>query len=179
MNHQNFVLQPFAPASPPPPYRLTGVISRRTGKLAICYELQGPLGELAIPSPASLPARRHGLWQETCFELFLAVRNTQPYWEFNLSPAGHWNVYRFEAYRQVRQEEAAFSSLPFEVQTEPDSLRLALEVELAPLVSDKQVLEGGISAILQGKSGALSYWALAHFGSQPDFHRRDGFLISL
>ena len=65
--------------------------------------------------PADMPARRDRLWEETCFEFFLAVKNSPRYWEFNLSPAGHWNVYRFADYRQGMQEEPAFASLPFSV----------------------------------------------------------------
>ena len=44
------------------------------------------------------PRRRDRLWEETCLELFLGEEGSERYWEFNLSPAGHWNVYRFEFY---------------------------------------------------------------------------------
>jgi hypothetical protein len=137
------------------------------------------LAELVIPARADLPAREHGLWEETCFEFFLAVKNSPQYWEFNLSPAGHWNIYCFQAYRQGRQEETAFRSLPFSVQSRPDSLLLVLELDLDRIVPADQALEVAIAAVSKLLDGQATYWALTHPGPQADFHRRDSFIIEL
>src|SRR4030042_7193941 len=60
------------------------------------------------------------------FSLFpFPGEGSERYWEFNLSPAGHWNVYRFASYRKEMREEPAFASLPFRVRTEPEALRLS------------------------------------------------------
>ena len=114
MNGQDFSLQPFSPIGPPLNFKITGHITRRSRQLAIRYDLRGDLAELVIPAPADLPARRHGLWEETCFEFFLGVKDSPRYWEFNLSPAGHWNVYRFAGYRQGMAEETALDVTPRE-----------------------------------------------------------------
>ncbi len=111
--------------------------------------------------------------------MFLGARGSDWYWEFNLSPAGYWNVYRFAGYRQGMAEEVAFASLPFSVERGPESLILAVEVRLAGIVRADQGLDVGIAAVVKGRDGALTYWALAHPGPQPDFHRRDGFIIRL
>jgi hypothetical protein len=177
MSGPSFILQPFAPADAPPPFRLTGVIARSAGQLSIHYDLLGPLGQLAIPAQTNKPARRHGLWQNTCFEFFLAVKDAQAYWEFSLSLAGHWNVYRFDAYRQGMQEEEGLSALPFSVCRQPGSLHLALEFEPAPLIQAGRTLEVGIAAVLKHQDGRLTYWASAHPGPRADFHRRDSFII--
>ncbi len=179
MNGQNFSLQPFSLISPPLDITMRGSIIRRADKLAIRYELSGQLRKLVIPAPAPTPARRHGLWQETCFEFFLGVKEAPGYWEFNLSPAGHWNVYRFAAYRQGVKEEMAFASLPLSLRPEPDSLRLALELDLDRIIPVDQPLEVGIAAVIQLAGGGLTYWALTHGGPQPDFHRRDSFIVAL
>jgi len=118
MNDQSFSLQPFSPLNPLLSLKITGNIGLRSHTLAIRYALLGSLTKLVIPTQANNPARMSGLWQETCFELFLAVKHSPRYWEFNLSPAGHWNVYRFAAYRQGMQEEKGFPSLPFRVQSQ-------------------------------------------------------------
>ena len=115
MNGRSFSLQPFSPIGPPLNFKITGHIARRPRQLAIRYDLRGDLAELMIPAPADMPARRHGLWEETCFEFFLGVKDSPRYWEFNLSPAGHWNVYRFAGYRQGMAEETALTSLPLSV----------------------------------------------------------------
>ena len=176
MNERKFALQPWAPR---PGLKITGKIARRAETLTIHYELRGDLAAVAMPPPADVPARRHGLWEETCFEFFLGAKNSPQYWEFNLSPAGHWNVYQFAGYRQGRQEEAAFASLPFSVQRRPGSWLLTLKVDLAKIVPADQTLEAGISAVIQPPEGEATYWALSHPGPQPDFHRRDSFSVAL
>ena len=179
MNGQSFPLQPFPPGGPRLDYEITGALARRGPRLAIRYALRGRLAELAIPAPAVAPARRHGLWEGTCFELFLAVKDAPGYWEFNLSPAGHWNVYRFSDYRQGMEEEMAFTSLPFRVQSGWDSLLLVLELGMDSILSSNQALEVAIAVVTQRRNGEVIYWALTYAGPQPDFHRRDGFIIEL
>ena len=179
MNDQSFVLRPFPPASALPELKFNGSISRRSNTLAIRYALFGDRAKLVIPEPTDMPARKNGLWKETCFEFFLGVKNAQRYWEFNLSPAGHWNVYRFAAYRQGMHEELAFTSLPFSVQSQSDSLLLALELNVDKIVQVDQPLEVAISAVIIHRDAEVTYWALTHCGPQADFHRRDSFIAEL
>ena len=179
MKGQDFSLQPFSPISPALNFKVTGHIARRPHHLAIRYDLHGPLAELVIPAPADLPSRQHGLWEETCFEFFLGVKDSPRYWEFNLSPAGPWNVYRFDGYRQGMAEETAFTSLPWRVRRRPDSLLVALELEIERIVAADQPLAVGLAAVIKLAGGGLTYWALTHPGPQADFHRRDSFIIAL
>ena len=179
MSGRRFALGPFSLAGPGPQVEITGNLRRHANNLTICYDLRDPLAALAIPAPADLPARRHGLWEETCFELFLGVKHSPQYWEFNLSPGGHWNIYRFAAYRQGMQEETAFAALPFRVRRRWDSVRLTLELDLAKIVPAGRALEAGIAAVLKLAGGGVSYWALTHNGPQADFHRRDSFIGQL
>jgi hypothetical protein len=179
MKVQSFSLQPFSAADPGPPVTITGDLGQRGQVLALRYELRGPLGELVIPTPAALPARRQGLWEATCFEFFLAAQEAPGYWEFNLSPAGHWNAYRFAAYREGMTEEGAITALPFSLQRRPDALLLSLELDLARLVWPGRPLRAGVTAVLQLAGGRMTYWDLTHPGPQPDFHRRDSFTIEL
>ena len=126
--------------------------------------------------------RKNGLWEETCFEFFLGVKGSERYWEFNLSPSGHWNVYRFKSYRQGMQEEPAFTSLPFSVQLYSNSLLLSLGLGLDKIIPQEQVsevLQVALSAVIKTRDGKTTYWALTHPGPQADFHRRDGFIIEL
>jgi hypothetical protein len=179
MSRRSFSLQPFDPASSPPGCLITGGIARQADILTIRYLLKGSLEEVMIPAPAANPARRHRLWEATCFEFFLGVKQAPQYWEFNLSPAGHWNVYRFAGYRQGLEEEGAFTSLPVRVRLEPESLELALTLQLGSIVAAPQPLEVAVAAVVKRRNGRLTYWALTHGGPQPDFHRRAGFTITL
>ncbi|NDJ19345.1 DOMON-like domain-containing protein [Myxacorys almedinensis] len=157
---------------------VAGAIHRSDRYLMIRYDLRGDLGAIIIPSPA-LPSRQTNLWQTTCFEFFLGLNDSQRYWEFNLSPAGHWNAYRFDRYRRGMQEETALAAFPFEVQQSPDGLRLTIALNLDCLGLAKQRFEVAIAAVIESKTHGLTYWALAHPGLEADFHRRDSFLIKL
>jgi hypothetical protein len=179
MSGRSFSLQPFPVAGHLPRVTIVGRITRRSTTLAIRYALLGRLADLAIPAPAAVPARRYALWEETCFEFFLGLKDSPRYWEFNLSPAGDWNVYRFTAYRQGMEEEPAITALPLTVQRESDSLSLALELDLDAIVRANQPLEVAVSAVIKQRNGEVTYWALTHRGPQADFHCRDRFIIAL
>lgn len=174
-----FSLQPFPdPATPAPGLSLTGTVARAGDRLSIHYSLAGPDQSRVLLAAAEPPVRKHHLWETTCFEFFLGPSQTDRYWEFNLSPAGHWNVYRFEQYRQGMQEETAFEALPFEVSIAPDRMSLAITLNLAPLVSATTPLDVAITAVIESDN-SISYWALAHVAPEADFHQRNSFMVHL
>jgi hypothetical protein len=179
MTPKVFRLRPFPATALLIPLDITGTIARRGSTLEVAYELRGDLAALVLPGPARRPARRDHLWQAACLELFLAPRGAPAYWEVNLSPAGHWNIYRFSGYRQGIAPEAAFTSLPFSVRTAPSHLLLTVDLDLTRLAPAAPPLDVAITAVIEDTGGGLTYWALAHPGPQPDFHRREGFLIEL
>ncbi|MBD2342626.1 DOMON-like domain-containing protein [Anabaena subtropica] len=179
MSQQTFSLQPFPSAEILPDVKITGNISRKDNQLAINYQLVGDLKQIIIAQPSNTPARKDELWQDTCFEFFLGIQNSQRYWEFNLSPAGNWNVYHFDGYRQGMQEEKAFTRLPFKIEQQTDSLALALNFNLPQIITVEQILEVSITTVIKHKDGGVSYWALAHRGVEADFHLRDSFIIEL
>jgi hypothetical protein len=174
-----FSLQPFTPVQDLPDLRVTVDLSRRSNTAALSYAIRGPIQEIVVPAQVETPLRKGGLWEETCLEVFLAVKGVQPYWEVNLSPSGHWNVYRFSAYRQGMQEESAFAALPFRVERGKDSFLLNVELPLDGIVSPETPLEMGISAVIKLRSNQMAYWALSHPGQKPDFHRRESFIAQL
>ena len=179
MKEQGFSLKPFPGDGLLTDLKITGSISRCSNKLVICYELHGPLTEIVIPALTDMPDRRHELWEETCFEFFLSDGKSGPYWEFNLSPSGHWNVYRFKDYRREMHEELSFASLPFYVRNISEAFRLEVELNLDTIVRVEQALKIAVCAVIQYTNGTVTCWALTHPGPRPDFHRRDGFIIEL
>ncbi|MBD2603951.1 DOMON-like domain-containing protein [Scytonema hofmannii FACHB-248] len=179
MNEQNFSLQPFNLTSSISDLKITGSIAGNGNNLTICYALLGDLTKVEIPTPADLAKRKYDLWEETCFELFVGIKNSPYYWEFNLSPAGHWNVFRLEDYRQGLQEEMSVTSLPFSVEHKSDALLVDLEVDLNQFILAWQSLEVAITTVIKSKDGNLSYWALTHCGEEADFHRRESFVVEL
>jgi hypothetical protein len=175
MSYQTFSLQPFPSNEGLPNLQITGKMSRHDNKLTISYILFGNIQEVQIPPPSDIPERKHELWKDTCFEFFLGVKDFPGYWEFNFSPAGHWNVYRFDEYRQGMKEETAFDVLPFTVEHQADSLTLVVNIDLDQIVSPKQVLDIGITAVIKYVDEKVTYWAITHSGTVADFHLRDTF----
>lgn len=175
----DFRLHPFEAGAVSADLRLDGRVRRQRGQLSLLYRLEGPLEAVRMPPPAGSPGRRDELWTSTCFECFLAVEGERPYWEVNLSPAGHWNVYALNDYRTGLRPETACEALTPRPEVSERRLTLRVTVPLPPAIPTGAPLRLGISAVIEAPGEELSYWALAHPGQEPDFHRRDGFLLRL
>ena len=190
-----FSLRPFTakssaspgsgPIAPTANLSIEGSIAIEAELLEVTYRLIGDLELLEIPPAAAVPQRRDPLWQTTCLELFLARQGADEYWEFNLSPAGHWNVYHLEGYRQGLLAEPAYQELPFQLTRSTQELGLALRCALPPalLCPDTQAADGasalevGITAVVEEANGPIGYWALHHPATEADFHHRGGFCL--
>lgn len=179
MNLTPFRLAPFPTGENIPELEINGTLGRQENLLALRYKLVGDMAGLILPGPAETPLRKDNLWQTTCFELFLTEKGATNYWEFNLSPAGHWNAYSFADYRRKMREESAYTSLPFTVDKAEGMLGIALKLQLGEILDKRKNLEAAVCAVIHSARNGLSYWALTHCGTQPDFHRRESFIITL
>ncbi|MEB3219472.1 MAG: DOMON-like domain-containing protein [Nostocales cyanobacterium 94392] len=177
MRNHTFSLQPFEP--PKTDLQITGEIIRLNHTLTLNYALIGDLEQIEIPSVVDIPTRQDGLWETTCFEFFLGKYKSTHYWEFNLSPSGDWNVYRFERYREVMELENRVHSLPFYILRDYNALFMSLEFNMHCLTTIDKNFDVSITAVIKEKSGHTTYWALKHCGKQADFHLRDSFLFYL
>jgi hypothetical protein len=178
VNQQAFALQPF-PTTAGLDLRIDGSAVLRANILEVHYVVAGAVADVVLPPPVGQPRRRHGLWRATCFELFLALRGSHAYWEFNLAPSGDWNAYRFTGYRSGMEEEPALSSLPCACQSRPDVLALGVRLDLGAIFPDIPRLEAAVAATVLRRQAGMTYWALCHPGPEPDFHRRDAFRLQL
>jgi hypothetical protein len=143
------------------------------GRLELVYRVAGDAAALVVPPPAA-PVRTDELWKTTCFEAFAQPAGGDGYLELNLAPSGAWAAYRFDGYRA--------GMAPLEV----DAPRIAFTrtdggCELAaslvlPATGDWRL---GLTAVIEARGGAKSYWALAHAPGRPDFHHAAGFILAL
>ncbi len=171
-------LEPFAAAAGRPPFRVTARLERSAGNLALRVAMTGS-GLLVPATDGEQPGRRDGLWQHTCAELFVGAVGRPGYLEWNLSPSGHWNLYRFDGYREGGRPEPAITAEAPRVTRAGSELVMEADLPLAPLGLAADPLELGLSAVLEATDGTLSYWALVHPSARPDFHDRRGFLLRL
>ncbi|MCU0530111.1 MAG: DOMON-like domain-containing protein [Cyanobium sp. Prado107] len=154
--------------------RIHARAERFGAELRLTYGLTGPLETLRIPRPQPEPQRRDGLWQHTCLEAFLAVAGQEGYWELNLAPSGHWNLYRLDGYRRNLRPDPRLTALPLELRHSPETFRLGASLPLPPPLTEAEELELALTAVLEHADGGLSYWALAHPPGEADFHWRGG-----
>lgn len=148
--------------------------------------------------------RKEGLWRHTCFEAFVRAGSASSYHEFNLAPSGDWNCYHFLDYREGMEPEnnvgePNISTYLRRGGLQPDrrgsmekagldtferfatpfymlEATLALGGTMLPLEEPWHL---GLSAVIEERNGAISYWALAHSPGKPDFHHPDCFALKL
>lgn len=140
---------------------------RKDDALWLAYRIRGTIEDIVLPGKGAAP-----LWQHTCCEAFVARKAGTAYDEFNFSPSGDWAAYAFTAYR--RGEPRSVPDPRIAVRAGADLLELEARVGVPaePLVL-------GLSAVIEERGGARSYWALRHAPGKPDFHHRAAFALEL
>ena len=154
---------------------ISGYVTRRSGAVQITYIVEGALNGISWPTATLIKGRCHELWRQTCFELFLAIKDNSAYWEVNLSPNDCWNVYHFTDYRTEMREERAVNQPFCRIVKERELFSLSCNIDLNSLIDDSSDLEVGISSVIEATDGSTSYWAIDHHGTEPDFHKRASF----
>ena len=143
---------------------------RLPGELAVRFRMEGDISRVRLPA-AELARRRDGLWQHTCFEVFLRPDGSDSYHEFNFAPSGDWAAYRFAG----RRHDRTAHEIPapwIECRRLPDGCSLSARIAIAalPELAQATSIDAGLAAVIETTDGARSYWALAHGGDKPDFH---------
>ena len=175
-------LHPFE-SDPQPSLRMVAeVLWLETGLLELTFNLQANHESDALKNlkastgRESSKERQDNLWKHTCFEAFFARPDSEQYWELNVAPSGHWNLYQFDGYRSGGREEPEAVTPTTSWKQNDRECCCSITLNLAPWWSETRLPELAITAVLETNTGALSYWALEHAGEQPDFHDRRSFL---
>jgi hypothetical protein len=122
-----------------------------------------------------------GLWQHTCFEVFVALKEEAAYHEFNFSPSGEWAAYAFRDYRESTAPLAWDSDPEIKVRCTENRLELeaAISVDCRPPMQPCARLLVGLAAVIEEEGGVPSYWALKHPPGKPDFHHPESFALEI
>ena len=143
------------------------------GRLMLRWQVSGA-ARVVVP-PFAGRGRADGLWQATCFELFLKG-DGPAYREFNFSPSQRWAAYAFSDYREAAGE-AAVPEAP-EISCAKGEAILAFTAMMPASILDG-ASHAGLCAVIEEDGGHLSYWALAHTPGPPDFHRAECFTAAI
>ena len=166
------------PASAASPIEITVELSRLDSRrLSLWYVVKGNIACIKLPD-LSEPSRADGLWQHTCFELFVSGDAGEGYSEYNFAPSREWAAYAFECYR-AGMEPLDIEAPTISTASIAGSWALGVDVEL-PEVETDQPLFANLSAVIEAMDGTKSYWALAHPPEgPPDFHDPTCFMLEL
>lgn len=130
------------------------------------------IGDPPLMAPLAASLRTDGLWQTTCFELFVKPMDGDAYYEFNFAPSTQWAAYRLEGYR------GGMADLPLPVPViEPLADGVRVTVDLTDLPTG--AWRFGLTAVIEEADGTKSYWAIAHPPEKPDFHDPACFALEL
>ncbi len=162
-----------------PPVAIRSIEARVIGIdenwLRLRWRIDGA-AQLVVPAFAG-KGRADGLWKTTCFEAFLKPEGGEAYVELNLSPSERWAAYDFAAYREGMVERA-FPREPECTMRKGEQLAIFdAAVPMGGLPTLPVAL--GLSAVIEEEGGHISYWALAHPESKPDFHHASCFAATL
>ena len=99
------------------------------------------------------------------------------YRELNFSPSGEWATYDFLGYRAGGKPVAGPGP---DIAARCSEDRLELDAEIRPeSLPPGRSLRLGLFAVVEDAGGGLTYWALRHPESQPDFHHSNAFALTL
>ncbi len=186
-------LEPFGGLPHPPDLTISGQArrqgsrqgGRQAGRLELVWRLAGDLEALVLPEPSPSRRRCDGLWQTTCLEAFWGFAGQNAYWELNLAPSGDWNLYRLSLYRGPLTPVTLVVPPAWKERRSARELEVAVDLDLSEVAGWDELeaatlpLEISLTAVIEQVGQGVSYWALAHTGAEPDFHRRDSFWLRL
>jgi hypothetical protein len=150
------------------------------GTLAITYSIEGDIARVRVP-PSRRPRIAHELWQHTCCECFIALKDQAGYHEFNFAPSGEWAAYAFAKYRKGARlrDEALNPGIVVRKGAEKIEVDASISLDRLSAMHASARLTLALSAVIEDEDGVLSYWALRHPAGKPDFHHRDSFVLEI
>jgi hypothetical protein len=146
--------------------------------LFISYRIREGVELINLGCGTPKKERATGLWENTCFELFLKNKTNQ-YIEFNFSPCFEWNCFYFNKKGDELKEWNKMQRPETDILLSQDHFLhfSVIKKNLFPdgFFDNEDKLDVGITTVIKSKSGQMSYWALSHNDIRPNFHHFDSF----
>lgn len=155
---------------------LTAEVTRQDTFIHINYHIIDSKNHLHWPenflANANLIPREDGLWNDTCFEIFLRPKGQTSYYEFNFSLKPAWNLYHFVSYRSPQPPTPCYDFSLESFQWDGSNLMIKIGG-----LTTQQIFEISLTAVLKDKTENIHYFALKHAGLEPDFHHQESFVL--
>jgi hypothetical protein len=159
-------------------------ISQQGPLLNLTYTIKGDIDNISgidnfVSQSCDNNFRRIGLWEDTCFELFLYTEQPKlHYLEFNFSSQGQWNCFEFFKIREELKEYLELKSFVAEsIKNNKEFIfNASIDTDYFPIdLKEVAQLKFGISCVIK-IDGGNTLWAVKH-GEKPDFHDPANFII--
>lgn len=159
---------------------LVGAIEQQSPyTLNVGFWIRDPNQLIQWPEMVSAHPRADYLWEQTCLEVFIGVRDEDFYREINLSPSQAWQVYQFEEYRYPEDmpPQAAYDIELNQLKRTHYGLNVSLDLTefMLKYKLKWEDLYLGLTAVLQTPEGA-QYYAMQHSSPNADFHNKRDWL---
>lgn len=145
----------------------------------IVFELLDQEEQVIIPSSQHEHIRKIGLWNETCFELFLMLDNGH-YIEGNFTTGFNWNLFYFKTYRETPLKEWEIIHMnPIKdvlLSREKSLLIVEFPPEIKSFLIEQKLKSLSLTAVIKTKNGDTLYYAVKHTDTKPNFHHPDSFV---
>lgn len=176
-----FSLVPFDEQSAPQ-ISINVELNQNDESLFLSYSIKEGLSLIDLGNSTPNKERLLKLWEKTCFEFFLKNEKDE-YVEFNFSPSFEWNCFYFKQKGDALKEWELMNRPETQILLSLDHYFIVVELrkELFPkgFFDKKTELSAAITSVIKDKKGKMSYWALAHADTRPNFHDFRSFLGSL
>ena len=153
-------------------------INQNNDSLFLSYRIKENVAQLDLGNGTPNKTRLIKLWEKTCFEFFIKNKLGN-YIEFNFSPTFEWNCFYFEKKGDPLKEWEKMNYPIMDVLLSIDHFLLIIEIKKsyfpAGFFEIDSELECSLTSVIKEKSERLSYWALHHADTRPNFHHFDSF----
>lgn len=143
------------------------------------FWLTDPLQCVEWPQPVTGHPRQNFLWEQSCYEIFIGVKDQDMYREINLSPSHAWQAYQFEEYRYPEQIPPLAATDIELIQLKKTHYGLNATLDLSQFMHEQKLnwseIYVGLTAVLK-TSQKTYYFAMQHSGPQADFHNKRDWL---
>lgn len=167
-----YSLIPFNTATAPQT-NITVELNQNAESLFVSYRIREGLDLIDLGNGTPKKERVIGLWEKTCFELFIKNQLGQ-YIEFNFSPTFEWNCFYFNKKGDALAEYQLMQMPVTDILLSEDHFLhfSVIKKEYLPkgFFDSQNELHAGITSVIKEKNGSMSYWALSHADSKPNFH---------
>lgn len=162
------------------PFEVTSKISIVNEFLIVEYSVAKNIDSIILPAIKTNPGRTIGLWNRTCFELFLRPKNLKEYIEFNFSPSHDWNCFKFNDLNDELREWIQVKKIDLKTFTDQNLFHLKAQITLKNLplsFLNHHQLQFSTTAVIEENNleNPKSYWAIKHTDNKPNFHHPESF----